>query len=210
MAGRITGLRFQKRTTERVNVYVDDQYAFALPAVEAAHLKVGQHIDDAEIARLKALDLTAKAYDRALRFLSVRPRSVAEVRRNLEEAGYDEEAIVATLGRLSEHGYLNDVDFAQFWVENRQRFRPKGPQALRQELRQRGVDRETIDESLVGLDQSEAAYQAGQARAQRLAGLAAADPVTFRRKLGEFLMRRGFDYAVVEEVVQRLLREATG
>ena len=209
MAGQITNLRYQKRTTERVNIYLDGAYAFALPAVEAAHLRIGQQLSDVEIERLKALDLSSKAYDKAIRFLSFRPRSAAEVRRNLEEAEYDEDVIEATLGRLVEQGCLNDAEFARFWVENRQRFNPKGPQALRQELRQRGVDGEAIDESLSELDSDEAAYRAAQPRALRLAALAKEDPSAFRQKLGAFLLRRGFPYEVVQQVVKRLQREMT-
>jgi len=102
---------------------------------------------------------------------------------------------------------MNDADFARYWVENRQQFRPKGEQALRQELRRAGVDKETIEESLAGIDTGEAAYEAARARAARLAALAADDPATFKRKLSEFLLRRGFTYDVVREVVNRWLSE---
>lgn len=207
MAGTITGLRYQKRTDERVNVYLDGQYAFALPALDAARLKVGQHLSDAEIAQLQTTDAAAKAYDRAVRYLSYRPRSTAEVRRTLEGAEFAPEAIEAALVRLAGQGYLDDAAFATYWVENRQRFRPKGEQALRQELRRAGVDKEIIDESLDGLDSSEAAYAAAQPRANRLTVLAAEDPAAFKRKLSEFLLRRGFTYDVVRDVVARLLRE---
>jgi len=207
MAGHITSLRFQKRTAERVNVYLDDEYAFAVPAVAAARLHIGQFLTDAEIAALRGEDAISKAYERAVRFLSFRPRSTTEVRRYLIEAEVDPEAVEATLNRLTEQGYLNDDEFARFWVENRQRFRPKGEQALRQELRRAGVDKETIDESLAGLDSSEAAYAAGKPRAERLSLLAETDPTAFRRKLSDFLLRRGFGYGVVQETVRRLLHE---
>ena len=207
MAGTITGLHYQKRTDERVNVYLDGQYAFALPALDAVRLKVGQHLSDAEIALLQAADAAAKAYDKAVRYLSYRPRSTAEVRRALEEAKFAPEAIEETLARLGDQGYLDDAAFAAYWVENRQRFRPKGEQVLRQELRQAGVEKEIIDESLSGLDSNEAAYAAAQSRASRLAVLAAEDPAAFKRKLSEFLLRRGFTYDVVRDVVARLLRE---
>ncbi|MGE5603939.1 MAG: regulatory protein RecX [Nitrososphaerales archaeon] len=207
MAGHITSLEFQKHTDERVNVCVDGKYALALPALEAAQLKVGQLLTDADLARLRELDSTAKAYDRAVQYLSVRPRSTAEVRRRLQEAEVDEEAIEAAIARLTEQGYLNDAEFARYWVENRQRFRPKGEQALRQELRRAGVDSEAIDESLAGLDASEAAYAAARPRAERLQALAEEDQAAFRQKLGNFLLRRGFSYEVAREVTKRLLRE---
>ena len=135
MAGKITRLAFQKHAADRVNVYLDGQYAFALPALDAARLGMGEYLDDDAIARLQTQDERQKAYDRALRFLSFRPRSQAEVRRNLLAAGLDAELVEATLARLAAQGYLDDAEFARFWVENRQQFRPKGSVALRGELR---------------------------------------------------------------------------
>ncbi len=207
MAGRITSLQFQKRTDERVNVYLNDMYAFALPVLEAARLKVGQMLTDDDIARLQQVDTVAKAYDKAVAFLSVRPRSTAEVRKRLQEAEVDEAALEAVLARLTEQGYLNDAEFARYWVENRQQFRPKGEQALRQELRRAGVDNEAIDETLAGLDTSEAAYNAARTKAERLRLLAEQDPSAFKQKLGNFLLRRGFTYDIVREITNRILRE---
>jgi regulatory protein len=207
MAGIVTGLRFQQHTADRVNVYLDGQYAFALPALEAARLRVGQSLDDAEIARLQATDSQQKAYDRAVRYLSFRPRSIAEVRRHLAENQYGAEIVEGVIARLAEAGYLNDTDFAQFWVENRQQFRPKGAAALRQELRQRGLDHETIAAALDAVDQTEAAYRAAAPRAQRLSRQASADPALFQRKLSEFLLRRGFDRETTRKVTAQLMAE---
>jgi regulatory protein len=207
MAGTITRLAFQKHAADRVNVYLDGEYAFALPALDAARLRVGEPLDDDAIAQLQAQDERQKAYDRALRYLSFRPRSQAEVRRNLLAAGLAPELVEITLARLAAQGYLDDAEFARFWVENRQQFRPKGSQALRGELRQRGVDSETVEAALTDLDPAVSAYEAARSRAIRLAALAQADPTVFRRKLGDFLLRRGFAYEVVKETVARLLRE---
>ena len=207
MAGTITRLAFQKHAADRVNVYLDGQYAFALPALDAARLRVGEYLDDDAIAQLRAQDERQKAYDRALRYLSFRPRSQAEVRRNLLAAGLEAELVEATLARLVSQGYLDDAEFARFWVENRQQFRPKGSQALRGELRQRGVAAETVEAALADLDPEASAYEAGQPRAVRLAALAQTDPAAFRRKLGDFLLRRGFGYEVVKPTVARLLQE---
>jgi regulatory protein len=211
LAGTITSLQFQQRAADRVNVYLDGQYAFALPDEVAARLHIGQFLSDAEVAALEAEDTLQKAYDRAVRFLSYRPRSVAEVRQHLAhlEAGYSAELIEAVIVRLTEQGYLNDEEFARYWVENRQRFRPKGSRALRQELRQRGLESDVIEMALANVDAEEAAMQAARPRAERLAALAQADPTAFRRKLSDFLLRRGFGYDVVEGIVDALLKEVT-
>jgi len=207
MAGKITRLRFQKRTNERVNVYLDGQFAFGLPALEAARLRVGQYLSDTDIERLRALDAVQKAYDRAVRFLSYRPRSQAEVRRALRRSEIDEVVIKAVIERLTRQGYLDDAEFARFWVENRQQFRPKGARALRQELRQKGLDNTTIEAAIANLDPETSAYAAARPRALRLANLIPDDLRTFRRKLTDFLLRRGFDYETVRDVVTSLVQE---
>jgi len=207
MAGKITRLRFQKRTNERVNVYLDGQFAFGLPALEAARLRVGQYLSDTDIERLRALDAVQKAYDRAVRFLSYRPRSQAEVRRALRRSEIDEVVIKAVIERLTRQGYLDDAEFARFWVENRQQFRPKGARALRQELRQKGLDNTTIEAAIANLDPEASAYAAARPRALRLANLIPDDLRTFRRKLTDFLLRRGFDYETVRDVVTNLIQE---
>jgi len=49
MAREITALRFQKHNKDRVNVYLDGEFAFGLAGVEAARLHVGQKLTDEEI-----------------------------------------------------------------------------------------------------------------------------------------------------------------
>jgi regulatory protein len=207
VGGRVTSLRFQKRTPDRVNVYLDGRFAFGLPAIEAARLRVGQIITDSDIERLRSLDVEQRAYDRALRFLSFRPRSEAEVRDRLERSGVDQAVIEAVIGRLKDRGYLDDEEFARFWVEGRQRFSPRSAYALRQELRRKGLDDAAVAIAVSDLDAAASAYAAARPRALRLASLASGDPKLFRRKIGDFLLRRGFDYDVVREVVGRLLSE---
>jgi regulatory protein len=209
VGGRVTSLRFQKRTPDRVNVYLDGRFAFGLPAIEAARLRVGEIITDSDIERLRSLDVEQRAYDRALRFLGYRPRSEAEVRDRLERSGTDQAVIEAVIGRLKERGYLDDEEFARFWVEGRQRFSPRSAYALRQELRRKGLGDAAVATAVSDLDAAASAYEAARPRALRLASLAGGDPKLFRRKIGDFLLRRGFDYDVVREVVGRLLSELT-
>lgn len=207
IAGTITALRIQKRNAERVNVYLDGQYALALPILAAAKLRRGQSLSDEDIAYLKALNEEAKAYDRAVRFLAHRPRSIAETQNYLRRHQLPDSAIDQVIQRLVTAGYLDDTLFAQFWVEDRERFRPRGPAALRYELRQKGLPEPIIDSALQDLDAEDSAYRAAVARAPRLTGL---DRATFRQKLGSYLLRRGFGHDVVWPVVDRTWEELQG
>jgi len=202
MAGTITAIRFQKRNKNRVNVYLDGQFAFGLAAVEAACLHVGQVLDEADVARLRKQDEAERAYERALNFLSYRPRSEAEVCLNLRRKNVDDEVAEVVIERLTRVGLLDDREFARYWVDNRLQFKPRGARALRHELRQKGVPSSVIDDALAGFDEEAAARKAAEARARRLAHL---EPDEFRRRLSAYLARRGFFYSVIAPIVEDML-----
>jgi regulatory protein len=94
------------------------------------------------------VDDPAVVVEAALRFLEARARSVAEVRRRLTTAGYRPDLVEAAVVRLEELGVLDDESFARAWVESRDRARPRGERALRQELALKGVERAVSDEIL--------------------------------------------------------------
>lgn len=204
---KITGLRAQQRKTDRVNVYLDGKYAFSLHAPIAAQLRVGQELSEEECARLQRSDAVQRAYELVLRFLAYRPRSRAEMERYLQRKGIAEEMIPEVLGKVASSGWADDVSFAKFWVDNRQYFRPRSRQALRVELRRKGVDQAIVEDALQGVNEEESAYQAAAPRASKLAHL---DRQTFRRRLGGFLQRRGFGYGVIKSTVERLWQEYAG
>ncbi len=194
MAGTITALKFQQRNKERVNVYLDGEYAFGLNAVEAARLRKGQVLSEAEIAALKAQDEQKRAFDQAVRFLSYRPRSRAEVERYLRSKGVAEELVADVVVRLEQANYLNDEAFARFWVENREQFKPRSQRALRYELRQKGVSNPIIARVLDGLDDEAAAWHAVEGQLSRWARLSHEE---LRQKVTGYLSRRGFDYGTI-------------
>jgi regulatory protein len=204
MAGTITALKVQKRNPRRVNVFLDGRYAFGLAAIEAARLRHGQILSDEDIEKLKERDSFEKAHDRALRFLSYRPRSEAEVRRYLQDKSVSPAIEEEVIERLTRVKLLDDLAFARYWVENRKSFNPRGLRMLRYELRQKGLSDKTIAQALMDLDEEEDAYQVALRRGRRLAHL---DQVSFRRKLGAHLLRRGFPYEVVDSTVERAWQE---
>jgi regulatory protein len=203
VAGKITALRVQKRRKDWVNIFVDGEYAFALPDVKAAKLRLGQHLSDEEIAGWKQVQVNEKAYEQALRLLGHRPRSRYEIGQHLKRKRVDRETVEAVIRRLEASGYLDDEAFARFWVENRERFSPRGKRALAQELRQKGVPDETIRRVLDDLveDEEGSALRVAEAYSRRWGSM---DYQTFRRKLTGVLARRGYDYGVIRSVVRRL------
>lgn len=206
LMSKITALEPQQRNPQRVNIYLDGEFAFGLDIIVAAWLRVGQEIAEEKRASLQAQDASEVAYQKALHFLSYRPRSSAEVRQNLTKRGILEPIVEEAIARLQRAGLVNDQDFARAWVENRNTFRPRGKSALRMELRQKGLSDEIVQSVLEeGVDEEALAYEAARKQARRYAGL---DWNEFRQKLGGFLARRGFSYTILAPVVSKVWKES--
>jgi regulatory protein len=204
MAGVITALKIQKKNKERVNVFVDDEFALGVTVMVATTLRKGQFLSDAEIEQLKHGDERNKAYDRAVRFLSYRSRSVVEVTRYLRDKDYTDEVVDDTVNRLLGQNYLNDEEFARAWLRNREQVNPRGRQALRYELRQKGISDRIIDTVLADLNEDELAWAAVENKLPRWQNLSEQE---FKKKLVSFLNRRGFSYATANDVFHRAWNE---
>lgn len=202
--GVITAIEVQKRNKKRVSIFIDDVYTFSMNLDEAAKLRKGQELTDAEIAALTNEAAITAATDSAARFLALRPRSTREIRDNLARKGTPPPVIDAALERLMAYGYINDRAFADLWVRDRMTFKPTSPRALRYELQQKGVSRDLIDEALADVDAEDAAYRAAQAHMRRLRGKPRSE---FRTKMNAHLQRRGFRYEVVRLTIRRLMQE---
>jgi regulatory protein len=165
--------------------------------------------------RRAAIDDPAVVLEAAARFLEARARSIAEVRRRLRSAGYQAELIEGAISRLKELGMLDDATFARAWVESRDRARPRGERALRQELSLKGVDRAVLDEVLADrrADRAPDAEDVDAAGAERLLARNArtlvrvADPRARRQRAYALLARNGFDPGVCAEVARRFVDE---
>ncbi len=201
---KITAIVVQKKNPNRVNIYLDGEFAFGLARITAAWLKTGDELSDEKIAKLINEDAREQAYQQALLFLSYRARSEKEIRQNLRKHEFSDEVIETTLERLRGANLANDNEFAQAWVENRSTFRPRSKRALAAELRQKGLGDEAVRASLSNVDEEALAYQAAKKRALRFQNLEWLD---FRKKLSEFLARRGFSYSVIAPVVSKIWNE---
>jgi len=128
------------------------------------------------------------------------------VRQRLRRAGVDDAVAESVLERLRRHELLNDTAFAEYWVEQRQTFRPRGARLLRAELASKGIDRALASEAAAIVEGSaeEDAYRAARGRANHLRTL---DERTFKARLGQWLTRRGYDWTTIETIIERLWAE---
>jgi regulatory protein len=207
MDRKITALRMQKRNPNRVNVYLDGEFAFGLARIVAAWLQVDQTLDPEKIQELLSQDEREVAYQRALKFIQYRPRAQSEIRQNLQKHEVSESVIAQVLERLQQAGLVNDRRFAENWIENRSDLRPRSRFALAHELKKRGIAPEIIDSSLNEVDDYELAYQAASKQYRKYSHL---DWQSFRQKMYGFLGRRGFSYEVSQTAASRVWEEKHG
>lgn len=174
------------------------------------------------------MDLFGKLYARSLRYLSYRPRSVREVKTFLQKAAkskslahehIDDAIIESILARLQEQKFIDDNEFAKWFIDQRNRVKPTGERLLKMELKQKGIDAEIIDEQLTknkiqaasgeprfGRETNEVSPLGAliQRRIGRYKGLQEKE---IYQKLGQFLMRRGFSYGEIKPELTKFLKK---
>lgn len=202
--GQVTAIEPQVKRPNRLNLYIDDHFALGLSVYAAAGVRVGQDLARADLERLAHAEALEQAREAALRFLEIRPRSEQELRMRLRKKNYTEEIITQVIARLGDAQLVDDKDFAKYWVENREGFKPRSKRALQYELRQKGVAADDIARAVKKIDERDSAYRAARPKALRWKDL---DARAFREKLSGMLARRGFDYSVTRETVTRLWQE---
>lgn len=207
MIHEITSFQYRGRRRREVELILDGSERLILSERVAANLAIGQRISAAELSDLKHKDQVQRYFLRALRLISIRPRSEFELRTYLRQKGLDEEILDDVIQELFDRNYVDDESFALEWIENRSSFRPKGRRILEAELRGKGISSEIIKEALHDYDEEEAARQVALKAARRFSHL---DWENYQKKFLGYLSRRGFPYDLALSLVERSWNEQVG
>lgn len=143
---------------------------------------------------------TRRASAAAIRHLSRRPRSEAEVRARLRR-DYPPDVVDKVIQSLCAQSLIDDHAFARLWANSRRRNKPRSAYMVKRELLGKGIDAEIADNAVSDFDDADAAYRAASAYAPRLRN---ADYHAFHRRLYGYLARRGFSASVSRRVASRL------
>lgn len=198
---RITDLRQGVKNPDRVNVYVNDKFSFSLDVSQVVDLgvKKGLVVSSERLEEFKKASEFGKLYQRALEWVLMRPHSKKEVRDYLYKKIYDKKLdksfIELVISRLEARGYVDDYRFAEWYVENR--FLNKGisRRRLEMELMKKGISSDIISEVLGGSERNEK---------EEILKVIAKKRAKYDtdEKLMQYLLRQGFSYALVREVVE--------
>ncbi|MBY6052069.1 recombination regulator RecX [Cytobacillus firmus] len=203
----ITKITVQKNNTDRYNIYMDygkgEEYAFSVDEdVLIKHqLKKGMELDEFSLNEIGYQDDIRKAYNRAIHYLSRRMRSETEVRKHLAEKEVEEPVIQEVIHKLYDYHFLNDEEFAAAFVRTQMNTSDKGKGLIRTELKEKGISPQLIEMAL-----EEYPRDAELAAAIRLCEkyskkYARDSSKILKQKLEQMLMRKGFNFDIIQEAV---------
>ncbi len=145
-----------------------------------------------------------------LRQLTMGPRSRAQLERTLRRRGCADEVAAAVLDRMTELGLVDDAAFAEQLVQSRRRTKGLADAALRQELRDKGINEDLVRQTLAAPDPEADRARAEQLVARRLRTMAGLEPQVQTRRLAAMLARKGYPadtaYTVVRAAVDAAAR----
>jgi regulatory protein len=204
----VTRIESQRRNPKRKSVYLNHKFAFGLDqeTLFKHGLRVGDRLTDEKIEEILQSEKKIKAKEVALNLLSYRSRSEKEISDRLKKKRFSRENIDGVIEDLKRVNLLDDYEFACSWIKDRMKNRPRGLTLLRQELIKKGIRKEIIDKAsdeFYPEDQEvEIASELIKRREKRYRGL---DKKIARKRMSGFLLRRGFSYEVVREVLDSFI-----
>jgi len=204
---RITKIERQKKLRNRVSIFVDDQFAAGVSeeTLLQAKLRPGDQISRESLDSLTADETLFQAKQSALRLLSYRPRSEKEIRNYLRTKEFSDENIDQVLSNLRTSGMVNDREFARAYIRNALTLRPIGRILLRRKLLLLGIEPTMVEEALneeCGPEDQLSAADVAAEKIMRRVGKRG-DPDKAKSRLVAALLRKGFPYSVVKEVVAK-------
>ena len=225
---RITAIEPQKSTrgqsasggkrSGRFNVFTDNKFAFSIDEITLAqsHLKTGDNLTSDQIEEFIGKNQTGKLQEAALRYLSYRPRSEKEVADYLTQKiaksqnikfnqAKESPQIRKVISKLKKYNYLNDQEFAKWFVSSRIRSHPKGLSLIRLELKTKGITPDTIETILTSsIDEHQLALDALKKKSKKWHNLSGID---LKKKVYQYLASRGFSYDIIKEAFANLVQK---
>lgn len=202
----ITKITTQKKRKHRYNIFIDTKYAFSVDEDVLVKYKLakGLTLEASTIIELLEAESLQQSYVTAIHYLSYRQRSKVEIERHLLKKEIDPDHVEIVMSRLDKENLLDDLEFAKSFVRERIRQKKKGPKMIIQELMEKGVSKDNINEAIKIMtfaDQYDIAFLFAQKRADRPKKESVEKQ---KQQIRSSLMQRGFDSDVISEVMQEI------
>lgn len=214
----ITKIERQKKNKNRTSIFVDGEFAVGIheETLVRLGLRKGDALDSKSMENLKREEEILTAKEKAARLLSYRARSEKEIRDRLKKKPFKEPVIEETIAALKRSGLVDDAAFARMFAHDAMVRKPLGKHLLRRELRQKGIANEIID-SVIGEvydEESEEEFAVELTRkymnkktGSKKKSTGVQGQLKEKKRLADYLARRGFDWETVSSVLSKVLPE---
>lgn len=189
----------------KFNIYIDEEYAFLLyqKDIDTYGLQEGSEISDLCYKKIMEDTVLRRVKQKALAILKFMDRSEQELRKKLSDAGYSEEVVDQAISYVKEYGYLDDDRFAASYVRSRKNSKSK--LAIKTELIQKGISKETIEAVFMEEYENNELEDAELSAIQKAIAKKTKTPDSLsyeeKQKLIAFLYRKGFDLSKIKKVL---------
>ena len=204
----ITKIEVVKRNKERVNIYIDEEYAFSISAelIYKENIKVKDKIDVDSLKKLADEDNYIKCKNTALKTIERTYKSEKELAQKLALKGYDDHIINRTINFMKEYNLLNDNNYATMYVKDKSR--NIGKKKIKYSLLQKGIDEEIIESELekINNDEVKAIVYEMALKKYKVFSKRENDNYKLTQKLYRFLMGKGYDYDLIKDVVKSIVK----
>lgn len=204
----ITKIEVGKRNKERVNIYIDEEYAFSISAelIYKENIKVKDKIDVDSLKKLADEDNYIKCKNTALKTIERTYKSEKELAQKLSLKGYDDHIINRTINFMKEYNLLNDNNYATMYVKDKSR--NIGKKKIKYSLLQKGIDEEIIESELekINNDEVKAIVYEMALKKYKVFSKRENDNYKLTQKLYRFLMGKGYDYDLIKDVVKSIVK----
>lgn len=204
---KITKIEIQKRNKERVNLFLDHEYAFSLSAelVYKEGLKVNADIDSEKLKILAERESFIRCKESALRIIERSYKTEKEMRDKLRLKEYEDNSINKTIEFLKEYNFINDINYAKAFISDK--LSCAGSQKIKYALTQKGICKEIIDEELSKLNKDNEKNTAFNIAKKKFDLLKKKENDNYKisGKLYRYLVSKGYGYDVINDVVKEVM-----
>lgn len=204
---KITKIEIQKRNKERVNLFLDGEYAFSISAelVYKESLKVNSEINPEKLRTLAESENFMRCKESALRIIEKTYKTEKEVRDKLRIKEYDESSIDKAIEFLKEYNFINDGNYTKIFIKDK--LRSMGSQKIKYTLLRKGICKEIIDEELLNLDkenEKDVAFDIAQKK-YNLIKNKETDTYKISGKLYRYLISKGYNTEITSQIIKKVM-----
>lgn len=204
---KITNVEVQKKNKNRVNVYIDEEFAFSCDAeiVYKYGIKKNNEVNAKQLIEIMEEENFVKCKNSALRIIERTYKTEKEITDKLREKGYDEKSINRTIDFMEEYNLLNDKKYADMYIKDK--IKVQGINKIKYNLLRKGVCEEVITDKITNIskdDEKEGALKLAQKKYNQIINREQ-DKYKVSQKLYRFLVSKGYDYDCINEVIKKVI-----